>query len=102
MADNHDDVIQHLLQIEDEASEIVREAQSEAEDIVTAARAKADSAFKAEFENIADSIEKNEALLKERIVSSHNLKIQEYQDRLSSFNKDMDSFSRLMDGLLKA
>ncbi|MBE6353437.1 hypothetical protein [Treponema sp.] len=102
MADNQDDVIQHLLKIEDEASEVIKEAQVEAESIIAAARVRADSAFKAGFEKIADSIEKNEASLRERIASSHKLKIQEYQDSLSSFNKDTDSFSKLMDGLLKA
>ncbi|MCR5218792.1 hypothetical protein [Treponema sp.] len=102
MAAEQDDVIRHLLQIEDEASELVKEAQVEAEGIIAAAKARTDAQFKKEFETVSSEIEKNESLKRDNITASHKEQLQQYKDSLTAYKKDFDSFNSLMDSLLKA
>lgn len=102
MESEQNDVIRHLLQIEDEALTVIKEAQSQSDAILSKARAETEAEFKKELEKINTSIEKKEKTLKQKILDENNSHFQDYKDSLSSLNKDFDSFNSLVDELLKA
>lgn len=96
------DVIQHLLEIEAEASEMLTEAQKKADSILADARAKAELAFKKSYSSFMESLEAEEEAQKEEITRKHTELFEAYSKALMANAKDAEAFNKLLDSLLYA
>ena len=94
------DIIQHLLEIESEASEMLLSAQKEADEKVAKARAVSESQFKERYGKITASLEAEENQSKETIQKTHQKEIEDYKKSLDSISKDNDAFNALLAELL--
>ncbi|MBQ1832499.1 MAG: hypothetical protein II563_01660 [Treponema sp.] len=96
------DVIQHLLEIERAASEILVKAQEEADKKIAAAKAQADSEFKEKFAAYVKESEDSAAENKALVIKQQEERLSSFKDSLSSSRKDTDGFNSLLEKLLYA
>ena len=76
MAENEANVISHLLNVEAQASDLVKEAQDEADKRLSSAHAKADAEFKEKFSRAVAELEKNYSeKLSFKFDSEYNAKV---------------------------
>ena len=92
------DVIQHLMEIEKEASAIILEAQKTADQTISQARTEAESQFKEKYSVIIDKIQKDEESRKEQILEKSQSALEEYKESLGGTHKNQEAF----EGSLKA
>lgn len=96
------DVIQHLLEIEREASRTLIDAQTEADRKISVARAEADSQFKQRYAEITKSLESEAAAEKQRITDLHETELNTFKENLKSTEKNSGAFNALLEKLLFA
>ncbi len=96
------DVIQHLLEIEAEASEMLSGAQQKADAILAEARANAEAAFKKSYSAFMEELEAKEISQKEEIAKEHKERFETYTKALGANAKDEGAFNKLLDKLLYA
>ena len=94
--------IQHRLEVEADASQLVNEAQKKADVIISEARAKAESEFKTTYAKFAEKLEANESARREAIDDEQKSVFSEYVQSLDSTPKDKESFNTLLQKLLFA
>lgn len=92
-----EDVIQHLVQIEKEASETLMEAQRQADTILAEARAKSESQFKEKYAAIAQDLEQRHEEQKKIVLVNHEKLVAEYKQNLEDNQKDYGSFNELLE-----
>lgn len=102
MAEKDVDVIQYLLEIEGEVSNLINEERKNADAKIAKAKAEADAKFKDEFSTITAKIDKDEEKQKNSIVEKHNNLINSYKETLASSEKDAEAFNNLFEQYLKA
>ena len=102
MADKESDVIEHLLELEQEAASLLMEAQTTADKRISEARAKADEIFKKEYSSLISSADANLAEECDKINKKHDEAFSAYKDRISNTEKDIPAFNTLLDKLLFA
>lgn len=90
------DIIQHLVEIEAEASEMLLAAQKEADSQVAKARAQSEEIFKDRYGKFASDLEFKENQTKQNILSKHESDISEYKNSINSEVKDYDAFYSLL------
>ena len=100
MADTEIGVISHLLEVEAEASELVKNAQAEANKRLSEARAKADSDFKLQFEKIQSKFESEYNTKIQSISENHAKIIKEYKESAESVEQDKESFKAFLEKVL--
>ena len=94
------DLIEHLIAIENEASEMIAEAQRKADDRLAKARAEADESFKSQFSSFSGDLAEKEVSNRKQIDSDYEHFVGEYTKTLESSKKDTDSFNSLLEKLL--
>lgn len=102
MAEQEADVINHLLQIERAASEILAQAHDEAEKRISAAKTKADQDFKAQYDAIIAAEEARYASETAAVSQSYDADITAYKEKIAASPKDSSSFNKLLDSVLFA
>lgn len=96
------DIIQHLLDIEREASRTLIDAQTEADAKITAARTEAEKKFKARYSELVTEIDRKANDEKAKITEGHDNEIRSFQDELHKTVQDKSAFSELLEKLLYA
>lgn len=94
------DVISHLMNVENQASSLIFDAQTVAEENINEARAKADSIYKERYDNLIKDFESNLTETKNKILQENRNSFQEYQQKIQSVAQDEKSFNALLDSLL--
>lgn len=96
------DIIEHLLEVERESSQMILDARQEADKIIAESRARAETSFKEQYDSILKDLEQKEASAKEEISKRHEEQLSEYKKSLASAEKDEKAFRSLLDSLLFA
>ena len=96
------DVIQHLLEIERAASEILVQAQADADKKIAAAKAQADSEFKEKFSAYMDELDKSVAARKQEVKGRLDSELSSFKTGLDSSKKDFDGFNSFLEKLIYA
>lgn len=103
MAENEVNVISHLLEVENQASALIEDAQIESNKRVMAAKTKADEIY---YSKYRDSIQILESEYNQKIKSyeaEHNAEIESYKKKILDSAKDVDAFNAFLNKtLLKA
>lgn len=94
------DVISHLMNVENQASSLIYDAQTVAEKNISEARAKADSIYKERYDNLIKDFESNLTETKNKILQENRNSFQGYQQKIQSVAQDEKSFNNLLDSLL--
>ena len=94
------DVISHLMNVENQASSLIFDAQTVAEKNINEVRAKADSIYKERYDNLIKDFESNLTETKNKILQENRNSFQEYQQKIQSVAQDEKSFNALLDSLL--
>lgn len=94
------DTIQHLLDVEHEAAEVMLAAQVQADEKIAAARALAEKQFKEEYAAIASEVEGSEKKAMEDIAAKHQEQILSYKSSLDSLEQDNKAMCGLLEKLL--
>lgn len=92
--------IKYLLEVEAEASLLVKDAQKKADSRISEARAQAESEFKKVYGDFAKRLESEELAQKDDIEKKQKSMFDEYVSQLESAPKDKESFNALLDKLL--
>ena len=87
------DVISHLMNVENQASSLIFDAQTVAEKNINEARAKADSIYKERYDNLIKDFESNLTETKNKILQENRNSFQEYQQKIQSVVQDEKSFN---------
>ncbi|MBP5175265.1 MAG: hypothetical protein ILP07_05050 [Treponema sp.] len=96
------DIIQHLLDIEREASRTLIDAQTEADAKITAARTEAEKEFKARYSELVAEIDRKANDEKAKITEGHDTEIRSFKDELHKIVQDKSAFNGLLEKLLYA
>ena len=96
------DVIGHLLDVEQQAAEMLLEAQTEADRRISEARNQADADYKVQYEKIVAEFEKDFAVNVKEVEDSHSDIMAKYRETIESTQTDKASFTSLLDKLLFA
>ncbi len=100
MAENEANVISHLLNVEAQASDLVKEAQDEANKRLSSVRAKADAEFKEKFDKIVAGLEKTYNDKISTIDENHKKNLEEYKSSVENSEQDKDNFNVFLKKLL--
>lgn len=92
MAENEANVISHLLNVEAQASDLVKEAQDEANKRISSVRAKANAEFKEEFDKIVVEHEKKYNDKISSVNENHKKTLEEYKSSVEHAEQDKDNF----------
>lgn len=96
------DVIEHLLEIEREASKTLVAAQSQADEKVGLARTEADAKFKELYSKAVKEIEEKAGLAKKEINDSRQSSLDSYKGSLSSMEMDQEAFNSLLESYISS
>jgi len=94
------DVINHLIDIEREAADVLFDAQEKAEAMVTAAKGQAEADFKAGYDAAVKECESNFKKNCGQISDEYKGLMQEFETKIKSAPKDISAFNSILDSLL--
>ena len=100
MAEKEVSVIDHLLDVEHQASGLVLDAQVESEKRISEAKTKADAEYKKQYDKIIVGLEDDYRKKISLITESHNSELSTYKDTINKTDKDTAAFSKLVDSIL--
>ena len=100
--DSEVDVIQHLLEVEKEASLMLKDAQKSADQKISKAKSDADEVFKSKYSDAILNIEKDEERQKENLDSEEKKMFADYCKSLETKEKDKKAFVSCLKKLLDA
>ncbi len=100
MAENEANVISHLLNVEAQASDLVKEAQDEANKRLSSVHAKADAEFKEKFDKIVSELEKNYNDRISAIDEKHKEALEEYKSSVENAEQNKDNFNAFLKKVL--
>ncbi len=95
------DVIQHLMEIEKEASTSILEAQKSADEIIALARTDSENQFKEKYSLIVKEIEKNEEQKKVEIKVQSQAALEDYKKSLVNSKKNTNAFETSFEEILR-
>ncbi len=98
--DSEVDVIQHLLEVEKEASFMLKDAQKSADQKISKAKSEADELFKSEYSAAILNIERDEERQKENLENEEKKMFSDYCKSLESKEKDKKLFASCLKKLL--
>ncbi len=102
MAENEINVINHLLEIESQATTLIDDAQVESKRRTMAAKAKADEIFSAKYRDLVETLEKEYNEKNQQYQTEHNNEIESYKNKILQANQDVNAFNAFLDNILKA
>lgn len=94
------DIINHLLEVEKDASGLISEAREEADKRVADAKAKYNLEYKKRYDQIVVELEKEYQSEMESARTAHDNAIIAYKSELESTEKNSKAFNALLDKLL--
>lgn len=89
-------VIAHLLEVEQNAALLIKDAQNDANEILSEARAKADAEYTAEFQKISARLETDYNNRVDEISKKYRKIINDYQLDLEKTGKNTRAFTALL------
>jgi len=96
------DAINHLLEIEKQASGLISDAQIEADKRLAEARAKYNSEYKTKYETVASDLEKKYQKDYDEVTKKYAEEIESYKKSLEEKNKNKEAFTQVIEKLLMA
>ena len=96
------DIIQHLIEVERDASQLLLEAQAQADKKISEARFKAESLFKEKYSVITKDLENRTSAAKENIDKEREAIMQQYKAKIADSSKNQESFNALCERFLFA
>lgn len=100
MAENEANVISHLLNVEAQASDLVKEAQDEANKRLSSVHAKADAEFKEKFDNIVAELEKKYSSKISAVDENHKKMLEEYKSSVENTVQSKEEFNVFLKKIL--
>lgn len=100
MAENEANVISHLLNVEAQASDLVKEAQDEANKRLSSVHAKADSEFKEKFDKIVAELEENYSGKISAVDEAHKKILEEYKASVENAEQNKNEFNVFLKKIL--
>ena len=94
------DAINHLLEVEKNASMLINDAAMEAERRLTQARAKYNSDYKTRYDEIAAKLEAEYQNDHQQIADKYQKDIDSYKESLAAKPQNSEAFSSLLDKLI--
>ena len=99
---NEIDAINHLLEVEKNASMLISDAAMEAERRLSQARAKYNSEYKIRYDEIAAKLEAEYHNNHKKVEDKYQKEIDSYKDSLAAKPQNSEAFSSLLDKLIFA
>lgn len=101
MSDNVElEIINHLLEVEKNASVLIDDAKIEADKRTSEAKAKYNQEYKAKFEVLAAEKDKNYHDKIQELTAAHAAEMEEYKKSVESRPQDTEGFKKLLEKLL--
>lgn len=100
MAESETNVIEHLIEVESQASSITADAQKQAADRVNSAKAAADKSYLEKFNAVAEELEKSFNEESRKINGRITQEVDSYKETVSKSPENKAAFNSLMDSLL--
>jgi vacuolar-type H+-ATPase subunit H len=97
---DNNEVLDHLLKIEQEAAALVNDAQAEADTRITEAEKQNRAAFDDRFREENVVLEKEFLQLKEQAKRRYQEELETYKEKISSVHVNNERFSALLDDLI--
>ena len=94
------DAINHLLEVEKNASALINDAAMEADRRLSQARAKYNSEYKASYDKIAAELESEYNKNQQIIEKKYNDELDAYKASLAAKPQNFEAFSALLDKLV--
>ena len=94
------DAINHLLEVEKNASALINDAALEVDRRLSEARVKYNSEYKARYDQIAASLEAEYQNNHNSIAEKYQKEIDSYKESLEAKAQDYEAFSSLLDKLI--
>ena len=92
MAESEINIIAHLLNVEQNAFVLTKDAQEKANHLISEAKARADSEFNEKFEKISSEIEADFLQKKEALTSSYQKEIDDYRSKIKEVPVNKKAF----------
>lgn len=93
-------VIEHLIEVETQASTVTLNAQQEALKIINNAKAKAETEYLAKYNEQLSKIVKEWDEKAKEISDSSEQEISKYKERINSTSQNTEAFNKLMDSII--
>lgn len=94
------DIISHLIDVEQQATSLVLDAQIEADQRIADARSLADTQFKELYEKMINSLEKKTSKEIDTIKLSYEQESNEFAQNIKNMPKDIPAFEDMLKSLL--
>lgn len=94
------DVISHLMNVENQASTLIFEAQTVAEKNISDARATAENLYKQKYEKLLNELELDYSEKIQKVIQNNKNSFNQYQQKIQDLPQDEKSFNELLDSLL--
>ena len=95
-----EDILGHLIQVENEAANVLFDAQVEADKRTSEARLQADADYKTQYDALIARLEKMSATQMAELENEHKDTFDTFKADLLKTKKDLGSFNLLMEKLL--
>ena len=94
------DAINHLLEVEKNASALINDAAQEVDRRLSQARAKYNSDYKARYDELASKLEAEYQDAHQKIAEKYQNEIETYKQSLEAKTQNTEAFSSLLDKLI--
>ena len=94
------DAINHLLEVEKNASALINDAAQEVDRRLSQARAKYNSDYKARYDELASTLEAEYQDAHQKIAEKYQNEIETYKQSLEAKAQNTEAFSSLLDKLI--
>ncbi len=99
MPNEEQDAIAHLLKVEEEAAELIVQAQEQSDKEIAAARAKTDSDYNQKYQDMASQMESDYNNKVAAIQENHKKQLEEYKAKIEQTPKDVGAFNKLLENI---
>ncbi len=99
MAETEVNVINHLLNVEHKASELISGAQAEADKRIAASRAQAEAEYKKQYDVVIAGFEADYKSRTAELAREHSETISRYKSDVQNSEQDIQPFTKLLDTL---
>ena len=96
----NEDILGHLIQVENDAANVLFDAQVEADKRTSDARLQADAEYKSQYEALIARLEKMSAEKMAELTIEHKETFDKFKSNLLKTKKDLGAFNLLMEKLL--
>lgn len=93
----NEDIFNSLLDVEQDASNMVFEAQVEADDKIANVKKEIDQKYRLTYDQIISRLENDFAEQKKIVDASATKELRDYQDSLASIKPNFDAFNKVLD-----